>query len=259
MDIILQYLPTFLLVFVRLTAFFVASPIFSTRGVPNQFKIGLAFALALISFSLLPSQAKIPLDLMFVPYVLKEVAVGLLLGYICQMMFFAIQIAGGLMDLQMGLAMANVLDPLTGASMPITGNFKNVLATLYFLSINGHHVLIQGIVTSYQIIAIDKPWVPIGSESVLGLAATVFANMFASALLMAAPIVVALFLVDLSLGIVAKSVPQFNIFVVGLPIKLIASFLLLIVVMPAFLLVLSGLFEKMFHALSEMMKLLGGS
>jgi flagellar biosynthetic protein FliR len=259
MATILFHLPVFLLVFVRLTAFFVAAPFFSVRGVPNQFKIGFAFLMALISFNYVQVQAQIPLDLTFVLHVMKEVLVGVILGFLCELMYLTIQVAGGLMDMQMGLAMANVIDPRTGVYVPITGNFKNILAMLYFLSIDGHHMLIRGMITSYQAIPLDRMWLSLGDERVLWLVVKVFRDMFASAFLIAAPIVVALFLVDLSLGIIAKSVPQFNIFVVGLPIKLIASFLLLIVVMPAFLLTLNGLFEKMFRALAEMMKLLGGS
>lgn len=161
--------------------------------------------------------------------------------------------------MQMGLAMANVIDPRTGAYVPLTGQFKNVLAMLYFLSMNGHHMLIRGIIKSYQAIPIDAVWAALGSEQVMWLAVKVFREMFLSAFLIATPIIVSLFLVDLSLGIIAKSVPQFNIFVVGFPIKLLAGFLLLIVVMPAFLLTLSSLFEKMFRSLAEMMKLLGGT
>ena len=254
-----MYLPIFLLTFVRMSAFVVSAPFFSIRGVPNQFKIALAFIMALISFQYLPVQAQIPMDLTFVVYVIKEALVGLILGYICEMMFIAVQVAGGMMDMQMGLAMANVIDPKTGAYIPITGNFKNMLAVLYFFSINGHHMLIRGIMSSYQVIPVDKMWAAIGSENVMMIAVKVFMNMFLSAFMMAAPIVVALFLVDLSLGIIAKSVPQFNIFVVGLPLKLLASFSLLIVVMPAFLLTLNGLFENMFRAFAEMIKALGGS
>lgn len=256
---IMLHLPVLLLVFVRMTAFFVSAPFFSVRGVPNPYKIGLAFVLALISFSYVPVQGQIPLDLTFVLYAVKEALVGLILGVICELMYVTVQVAGGLMDMQMGLAMANVIDPRTGAYVPLTGNFKNILAMLYLLSINGHHVLIQGILASYQAIPLDRMWAAFGSEHVMWMAVKVFRDMFLSAFLIAAPIVVALFLVDLSLGIIAKSVPQFNIFVVGLPIKLLASFLMLIVVMPAFLLTLNGLFEKMFRAFAEMMKWLGGA
>lgn len=259
MDLITQYLPVFLLVFVRMASFFVVAPIFSTKGVPNHVKIGLAFVLAFISFSYVSVEKAIPLDLFFIVYVLKEALVGLILGFICEMVFFTIQIAGGLIDIQVGFAMANIIDPQTGAYVPVTGTLKNILATLYFLSINGHHMLIKGMISSYKAIPVDRMWAAFGEEQVFLHVVKVFGNMFAGALLLAAPIVVALFLVDLSLGIIAKSVPQFNIFVVGLPIKMIASFLLLIVVFPTFFMVLTGLFEKMFMAMAEMMNVLGGS
>lgn len=258
MEILLQLLPVYLLVFVRVTAFFVTAPIFSNRGVPNQFKIGLGIVVAAISFSYVSVSEPIQLDLTFAFLAIKEALIGVMLGFLCQMFFFAIQIAGGLMDMQMGLAMANVIDPRTGAYIPITGNFKSILATLYFLSINGHHVLISGLLRSYKMIPVDRAWVPMNSEQMMWYIVKAFEYMFSSAFLMATPIVVSLYLVDISLGIIAKSVPQFNIFVVGLPIKLVASFLMLIVVMPAFFLVVSGLFERLFRALIEMLTLLGG-
>jgi flagellar biosynthesis protein FliR len=258
MNLVLMQLPVFLLVFVRMSAFFVAAPFFNLRSVPGRFKIALGFLISLISFQYVPAIEPIPMDLTFILHVIKEVLVGLILGLICEIMYTAIQVAGGLTDMQMGLAMANVIDPRTGAYIPVTGNFKNILATLYFFSIDGHHVLIQGIISSYQVIPLDRMWASFGSEQVMMTAVKVFSQMFLSAFMIAAPLVVALFLVDVSLGIVAKSVPQFNIFVVGLPLKLLAGFLLLIVVMPAFLLTLNALFEKMFRALAEIMKWLGG-
>ncbi|CAM3401977.1 MULTISPECIES: flagellar biosynthetic protein FliR [Brevibacillus] len=258
MNLILMQLPVFLLVFVRMTAFFVAAPFFNIRNVPSQFKIALGFIVALVSYQYVPPVEQVPMDLTFIIHVLKEVLVGVILGLICEIMYTAVQVAGGMMDMQMGLAMANVIDPRTGAYIPVTGNFKNILATLYFFSIDGHHMLIRGIISSYQIIPVDRMWAPFGSEQVMMTAVKVFSQMFLSAFMIAAPLVVALFLVDVSLGIVAKSVPQFNIFVVGLPLKLLAGFLLLIVLMPAFLLTLNALFEKMFRGLGEMMKWLGG-
>lgn len=258
MNAFITYLPYFLLVFVRLTAFFVSAPIFSMRGVPNHFKIGFAFALALVSSFYVPYTAQLPLDLMFTIYVLKEVLVGLILGFITQLLFYTVQVAGGFIDMQAGFAMANVIDPRTGAYVPITGNFKNILATLYFLSIDGHHMLIRGVIASYKAIPIDKMWASFGSENLLMFIVKVFSQMFASAFIMAAPVVVAMFLLDLSLGIIAKTVPQFNIFVVGMPIKVIAAFVMMIVVMPALFMVLSSLFQKMFMAMSDIMVLLGG-
>ncbi|MFD2371310.1 flagellar biosynthetic protein FliR [Brevibacillus sp. GCM10020057] len=259
MDLFFTYFPIFLLTFVRMSAFFVAAPFFSIKGVPNQFKIALAFIMALISFQFIPTQAQIAMDFSFVLHVIKEALVGVILGYVCELMFIAVQVAGGLMDMQMGLAMANVIDPKTGVYVPVTGNFKNMLAVLYFFSINGHHMLIRGLIKSYEAIPLEAVWAAFGSEQVLMTAVKVFEDMFLSAFMMASPIVVALFLVDVSLGIIAKSVPQFNIFVVGLPFKMLAGFLLLIVVMPAFLLTLNGLFESMFRALAQMMKMLGGA
>lgn len=258
MELVLKQLPVFLLVFLRLTAFFAAAPAFSARGVPNAFKIAFSFLLALVAFAYVPVRTTVPMDAVFVTYALKEVLVGLTLAFVAHLFFYALQVAGGLIDMQMGFALANVIDPHTGAYVPISGNFKHILAVLYFFSINGHHMMIRGLIASYQAVPADRLWVPLEGEPVFWLIAKVFAYMFSSAFMIAAPIVVALFLVDLSLGIIAKSVPQFHIFVVGLPIKIIAGFLVLFVVLPGFFTVLSGLFDKMFAAMADLMKLLGG-
>lgn len=259
MDVLQQYLPVILLIFVRLSAFFVTAPVFSIRGVPNQVEIGLAAVMAFLSFSYVPTGGVIPMDGTFVLYVLKETIAGLLLGFVVHLFFYVLQIAGGLIDMQMGLALANVIDPQTGAYAPISGNFKNILAILYFLSINGHHMLLQGILTSYRWMPIDRIWFSFTGEKTLDLIVEAFVHMFVSGFLMAAPIVVALFLVDLSLGIIAKMVPQFHIFVIGLPLKIIAGFFVLLFVIPGFFIVLGSLFEQMFTAMLEMMKRLGGT
>ncbi|WP_232697046.1 flagellar biosynthetic protein FliR [Brevibacillus daliensis] len=258
MALIETLLPVYLLVFVRIASFIIAAPLFNQRGMPNHFKIGFAAVMAFISFAYVPITGKIPLDISFTVYALKETAIGLVLGYLLQMMFSVVRVAGGLMDLQMGLAMANVVDPATGAYVPITGRLKEILATLYFLSINGHHLMIRGIISSYQSIPVDSLIVDLHSDAFGFFVIKAFSHMFFSAFMMAAPIVVSLFLVDLSLGIIAKTVPQFNIFVVGLPIKLLVSFLLLIVVMPGFFIILGNYISQMFHALAELIGILGG-
>ncbi|MBG9788091.1 MULTISPECIES: flagellar biosynthetic protein FliR [Brevibacillus] len=259
MQLIETFLPMYLLVFVRIISFVVSAPLFTQRGMPNQFKIGFAAAMAFISFAYVPIVDKIPLDITFAAYVVKETIVGLLLGFLLQLMFSAVRVAGGLMDMQMGLAMANVVDPATGAYVPVTGRLKEILATLYFLSINGHHLMIQGILKSYQTIPISKLGISFSSEAFGEFMLKAFSQMFLSAFMMAIPIVIALFLVDLSLGIIAKMVPQFNIFVVGLPLKLLISFLMLIFVMPGFFLVLSNYISKMFQAMAELIGILGGA
>lgn len=260
MEMWIPYLPNWLLIFCRITAFLLAAPVFSTRGIPSQWKIGISAMIAFLAFAAIGLQQPTAMDGLFVLSIIREVLIGVLLGFTAYMFFTAVQIAGSFIDIQMGLGIANVIDPMTGAQSPLIGNFKFILAMLLFLSFNGHLYMIDGFMKSYE-------WLPISNELFAGIQRGVvhefllrsFANVFAIALQMSAPLVVALFLTDIGLGILSKTAPQFNIFVVGVPIKIIVGFLLLIMVLPGFIYLFQDLFGSLFQALDQLVKLIGTS
>lgn len=257
MEWFVQSFPGFLLVFCRISSFLVTAPIFSTRTIPPMFKIGISFFVALISFATLGASATIEFDALYILAVFKEVLVGLLLGFLAYIFFTVAQIAGSFIDMQMGFGMANMIDPLTGASVPILGNLKFMIATLLFLTFNGHHFLIQGIMDSYA-------WIPLQNElfariysgQVSEFLLRSFAVMFTLAFQLAAPMVVALFLADTALGILAKTAPQFNVFVVGFPLKILIGFLLLLLLVPSYLHLFRALFVNMFEAMRDLMQII---
>ncbi|HJV16365.1 MAG TPA: flagellar biosynthetic protein FliR [Bacillales bacterium] len=255
---LLPKFPAFLLIFVRVTSFFLMMPLFSYRTIPAVHKIGLGFFLSwLIFYTIHPPTLQI--DGLFFLLIIKEVMVGLLIGFIAYLILSAIQIAGGFIDFQLGFAIANVMDPQTGAQSPLMGQYLYTLGLLLLLTINGHHLLIDGIYNSYHFIPLDQKWLPFGSHGVLELFIKSFSTMFIIAFQMSIPVVGSLFLVDVALGIVARTVPQLNIFVVGLPLKIIVGFIIIIAVFGVMLSVVSSLFETMLHAMRGMLELLGGS
>src|SRR5699024_6830158 len=130
----------FLLIFVRVAAFFVTMPLFSYRTVPTQFKIGFIFFLTFIMFYSV-DQGSLNLEELYVFLIVKEAVVGLMIGLIAYLVISAIQIAGGFIDFQMGFAIANVIDPQTGAQSPLTGQYFYIVALLFLLAVNGHHLL----------------------------------------------------------------------------------------------------------------------
>lgn len=154
--------------------------------------------------------------------------------------------------------MANVLDPMTGASSPLTGNFKFALAVLLFLSINGHHHLLNAILYSYD-------WVPLTNDffvklyggSVTEFLVRSFAESFMLAFQIAAPIVVATFLTDVGLGFLAKTAPQFNIFVIGVPLKIFVGLFMLLLLMPSFAFIFEKLFSVMFESMRNLLDIMG--
>ncbi|MCM3123297.1 flagellar biosynthetic protein FliR [Mesobacillus sp. AQ2] len=250
--------PAFLLIFVRVTSFFLMMPLFSYRTIPATHKIGLGFMLALIMFSAIGAP-EVAIDSVYFLLVIKEALVGLFIGFIAALMMAAIQIAGGFIDFQMGFAIANVIDPQTGAQSPLMGQYLYTIALLFLLTVNGHHLLLDGIFYSYNFIPIDQMMIPFGNENIAEFVILSFNKMFIIAFQMSLPVVGTLFLVDVALGIVARTVPQLNIFVVGLPIKIGVSFLVLIAVMGVLIAVTSDLVSTTLATMRGLMELIGGA
>ncbi|MBM7632607.1 flagellar biosynthetic protein FliR [Geomicrobium sediminis] len=257
MDVI-NSLPAFLLIFVRLIAFMATIPVFSYRNVPSYFKIGLSFFFALIVL-LTIDVPDISLDGSYFLLIIKEVMVGLLLGLIASMLFYAIQVAGAFIDLKIGFLVANVIDPQTGAQSPLTGGFLYAFAILFLLASNGHHLLLDGMFYSFSYVPIEVSSINITTSSVMETAVEAFVTMFLIAFLMSFPIVGSLFLVDVALGMMSRAVPQMNVFVVGLPLKIIIGLPIMMITMPAFFYLLRNLTEEMAIAMRTMMQLFGGA
>lgn len=253
----LTSIPIFLLIFVRMIAFFVTLPLFSYRTIPIQFKIGFSFFLALIFFNTM-DLSSFHLEGIYIFLLLKEIVVGLFIGLIAYIIVSAVQIAGGFVDFQMGFAIANVIDPQTGAQSPLTGQYFYMIALLFLLSVDGHHLLIDGVYHSYQLIPIDS-FISFQNEGIAQLIISVFNKMFLIAFQMAIPIVGCLFLVDVALGIIARTVPQLNVFVVGLPIKVFVSFVVILFFLSLYMMLVKTLFTNMFEAMRGLMDLFGGA
>src|SRR5690625_203399 len=244
-------IPVFLLIFVRISSFFVIIPLFSYRTVPTSFKLGLVFFLTLIFFNTV-DLANINIDNIYIVLLLKELIVGLLIGLVAYIIVSAVQIAGGFVDFQMGFAIANVIDPQTGAQSPLTGQYFYIIALLFLLSVDGHHLIIEGIFHSYELIPIDS-FIPFQHEEIAHFMIMVFNKMFLIAFQMAIPIVGCLFLVDVALGIIARTVPQLNVFVVGLPIKIFISFVVILFFLGLYMTLVKTLFTTLFETMRSMM------
>jgi flagellar biosynthetic protein FliR len=257
-ETILQSLSIYMLIFCRMTAFFVVAPIFSTRTVPVTFKVGLSALIAFIILLLQGSGQVIPQDLGYVLLIIRELLIGLLMGYVAFLMFAVIQIAGSFIDIQIGFGIANVIDPMTGTSAPVIGNFKYLFATLLFLSMNGHHYLLDAVIRSYN-------WIPLSNDlfqriyggSISEFLVRTFSQSFLLAFQMAAPLVVALFLTDVALGFLARSAPQFNVFVIGIPLKLIVGLCVLLLIVSSFTYMFEHLFAVLFKTLQNLLGTMG--
>ncbi|OUM96967.1 MAG: flagellar biosynthetic protein FliR [Thermobacillus sp. ZCTH02-B1] len=259
MDGFLQGFSVFLLVFCRITSFFVASPLFAIRQVPAPFKIGLGFFVSLIVYLAGGMPRTVPQDATYLLHVIHEVLAGLLLGYLFYLFFEVAHISGAFVDTMMGYGMANIVDPMTGASAPLTGNFKYYLLILVFLAMNGHHYMLAALMDSYE-------WLPMAGDLYAAIAAgnlteqlaRTFATTFLLGFQLAAPVLVAMFLTDVGLGFLAKTAPQFNVFVVGLQVKILVGLLVMMAALAGFGAFCSYLMSVLFHHLRLLMAAITG-
>jgi len=258
MELVLAYYPNLLLIFCRMTGFFITAPVFATRNnVPPQFRIGISVFVSLLVFFTSGTDRAIPIDADYVYFVIRETLIGVLLGFVAFLFFTVVQIAGSFIDMQMGFGIANVIDPMTGAQSPVFGSFKYMIAMLLFLTLNGHHYLLLGIMDSYELIPLDNSFFAALANGPPTEALTrSVASAFTLAFQMAAPIVASMFLVDVALGILAKTAPQFNVFVVGMPLKVLTGLGITLLLIPGFLALFQTLFATMFDSMYEMMRAL---
>ena len=247
---------SFLLIFVRISSFMVTAPVFSGRQLPAIYKLGLSFALSILCIGTIDE----PIDLgawMLFQLILKEFLVGLVLGLATNVLFYSIQLAGSLIDLQIGFSMANIFDPTFGTNTQLTGHFKNILAILFLLATNGHHLLIYGVLASFDWVSLQATVPAWFDGRVSSFLLEALGQMFIIGFMMAFPIIGTLFVVDVAIGFIARTVPQMNIFAVLPPVKILVHFIIYIFILPSFFYLLKLLFEQMFETMYTMLKIMG--
>ncbi|WP_041275328.1 flagellar biosynthetic protein FliR [Desulforamulus ruminis] len=244
---------TFFLVFIRMVSFIAVCPLFSTVGIPPLTKAGLAFILTvLITPMVQPVDPSFPGGLWgFALVVFSEVGVGLALGLVCTFVFNVIRIAGQLLDFQIGFAMSAVMDPMSGSMNTLVSRFLFFLTLVLFLIVDGHHGLIRALVKSYELVPLTTAGIN-GEISLLVI--RIFADSFALALQIAAPVIAVLVITDLAMGLVGKTAPQMNIFQLGFPLKIAVGVSSLAILLPALTSVFKLLFDTLQRDLLLLMK-----
>jgi flagellar biosynthetic protein FliR len=229
--------------FTRASGMIMTAPIFQSRNIPPQIKVVLAFGLALVVAPFIVGT----IDLnrftfgMTVFTLIQELLVGLIMGFMISLPLYAVQIAGYYFDVEMGFGMVNILDPTTGSQMPIMGQVNYIMALLIFLAINGHHTVISSFIQSYQVI---KPGMFMIKKEAVGVFVIAFSNMFYLGFKIGIPIMGTIFLANVALGIIAKLVPQINVFIIGFPVKIILGLLMIIFFIPVFLILIEATFSN---------------
>jgi flagellar biosynthetic protein FliR len=232
-DQLLGYVNLLFWPFVRISAVLMAAPLFGARTFPVRQRILLGFIVAVLVAPVLPPVPAIQIfSALGMLITAQQVVIGVAMGFILQMVFGAMVVAGQTIATSMGLGFASTIDPQNGVQVPVVSQYFLILATLVFLALNGHLVLIETVVESFYLYPIASESLP---ENMLILVATWIVEVFKGALLIALPAVSAILLVNIAFGVMTRAAPQINIFAVGFPITIIAGFVMIFLSLPVFL------------------------
>ena len=232
----------FMLLFARVGGLFVFFPFFSHTNIPEVIKATLALFLTMFLFPLAKFDTP-QYNTFFILQILSEVLFGMIAGLMLTLVFTIIQMAGEQMAFTMGFTMANVMDPSTGASVPITSQVLSLLALIVFLAFDGHHLALLFIDQSLDYIVLGEFYLKENFLRYLNLA---MFNVFVIGFSMAFPVLAINLLADLIFGLLMKTMPQFNLLVVGYPMKIALAFVVLITILVIMLEYFKDLVLKVF-------------
>jgi flagellar biosynthetic protein FliR len=255
-DQLYAWMTQFLWPFMRIIALVGTAPLLGETPIPAQAKIGLAVVL---TFALAPTLAPMPAiapgSLEGIMLGAQQVFIGIALGFTMKLVFIAAQTAGEFVGLQMGLSFASFFDRLSGANTAVLSSIFNAIAMLLFLALDGHLLMIQAVVHTFETLPIAQGTLnPNGMKMLAGLGT----EIFRSGLLLALPLITALLTINLALGILNRASPQLSVFAVGFPISMTAGLILLALVLPEMPPFMEELFANGLGSMSRVIEALAG-
>jgi flagellar biosynthetic protein FliR len=227
-----------LMVFMRISGFVFSAPVFGSKLVPTLIKVWFALFFALALVPVVGFDGGLPSFASPAYFILaaREVLLGLLIGFVSTFFVHGVEFAGHMVGLQMGFAASSLFDPFSNNEVSVIGRFQGLLAIVLFLAMNGHHVLLSSFAASYDLV----------TPSIAALAASgaqelvyATAGVFTVAVRISIPVLGAMFMVEVGLALLAKTVPQMNIFVVGFPLKIAVGLTVLGFSLPYFTYILA--------------------
>jgi flagellar biosynthetic protein FliR len=243
-----------LLIMARLMGVFFFAPVFNARSIAIPIKMAFVFWVSAVLWFIVPVQ-NLPESMAgLILQLFIEFLLGALIGFVCDLLFLAVQAAGSIIDLQMGLSVASILDPQTGTSTTIIGNLSFFIALVLFLLLNGHHLIVSALQRSFQVI-------PIGSyltinQNYLSILQEVGVEFWVIAVQLCAPAVILIFFSDFCFGIVSRIAPQVNVFMLGFQVKPSIGMFGLLLTLPFLAGYFQGILGKMSEFVSKLLLIL---
>ncbi len=220
----------FALLLARASGLVVATPLLGERMVPRQIKVSFALFLALFMTTLSPSGPPVPENpIQLLILIVGELSVGLAAGFVTRLILMAFEMAGSVISIQMGFAMARIVDPMQPNQTTIVGRWMWMIGMTLFLGLNGHHHLLRAVAGSLDVL---PPGRGVFGDAALVSLIDLGAATLSTAMAIAAPVVGLLLMTSMGLGILARTVPQMNVFIVGFPLKITAGIVGVILSLP---------------------------
>lgn len=244
----------FSLILMRMTGLILLNPIFGRRGIPKYFQSGLALFLTFMVYAFYQgTEIEVANSIQYGLLLLKEFAVGYVLGYTMELFFLVITFAGAVVDFQMGLSMSTIYDPQSNAQQPLSGGIWNAYMILMFFAVNGHLALTNILFTSYAA-------VPAGTVSFSTAMVQAILDIFVQAIVLAMqfsfPIIAIEFLVEVAVGILMKTIPQINVFVVNIQAKILIGLGMLVFLFSPMSEFVKNLIPMMMQSVRDIIRLL---
>jgi flagellar biosynthetic protein FliR len=240
----------------RILALLATAPVFNNTALPARIRLILGLAITFVIAPVLPAPPPLLTGSWLGLVVIGEqILIGMLMGFALRLAFAAMDIAGETIGLQMGLSFATFFDPGRGGQSSVLAEFFGLLASLVFLAINGHLLLLNLLIESFALLPIDtRPLLAAGLAKLL----TASTMMFSLGVMLSLPLITALLVANISLGVLARIAPTLNIFAVGFPVTLGIGFIVLMLSLPYLGAAMDGLFTRGFTTLEAVVRVTAG-
>jgi flagellar biosynthetic protein FliR len=239
-----------LLLFLRVSGLVLPSPVFGRRGTPSLIKICFCFFLSglfLFAFPIPEAGFEHPTLISYIFACVKELMFGLAMGYVTTVFFDLVYSAGQLIDMQLGFGIVSVYDIQNNSQVPVIGNLLNIILLIVFFCVNGHLKLVSVLYATFEKVPVGHVML---STDLAIAAMQAFSMSFVLAIMVAMPVLAAGLVLEIAMGVLIRSVPQMNMFVIGIPIKTLVGLIVLLVTIPAFVVFSNTIFNEMFKALN---------
>lgn len=238
----------------RILGFLGAAPVFGNNAVPRRIKLMVGLAVTLGLMPVVPSVPQAALDSWSgLLLIVQQTLIGIAMGLVLRVVFATLDLMGEIISLQMGLSFATFFDPIAGGQTAVVGEFLTLLATLVLLSLNGHLLMLDALARSFEWLPVSATLPHRGGWMIL---VRFGASIFASGLLMALPVVTALLITNIALGVLTRAAPQLNLFAIGFPITLTVGFGVLLLTLGHLAPLLQHFYDAGFATLADLLRAL---